>query len=162
MIIINDNNNIEIIKVCNFSMLYVLKAIYGLILQEMYQKFQPLPIQLYFLLNSQYLEYTMMNKVIQTSMHKIHYYELCTIITTDNNFILTPTADSGFVLNFQFICWIVSWIPKYLIHFLWFVNKFLNNYSNFIYYSIVAGDKVVLKNANNCCVVWWMHSSLII
>ena len=54
--------------------------------------------------------------------HSLLYYLLWTIITTDTNFILTPSADSGFVLQFEFRYWIVSWIPKYWIHLPWFVK----------------------------------------
>ena len=60
--------------------------------------------------------------VIHGLYHRLLYYGLCTI-TTDSNFILTPTADSGFLLNFELRYWVVSWIPKCLIYLPWFVKK---------------------------------------
>ena len=33
--------------------------------------------------------------------HRLIYYGLCTIVTMDTNLILTSTADSGFVSNFE-------------------------------------------------------------
>ena len=49
---------------------------------------------------------------LECILHVLYYYGLRIVITTGNNFILIPTADTGFNLNLEFIYGIVSCIKK--------------------------------------------------